>query len=94
MKRIGEIAARLVANPIELVAAANQSAAHELGNGPTGSGGIAADPSAAAPLARVAHRLSAEGTREPIGKLGKEAGAGEALASQQGGRQTEGETAL
>ncbi len=30
MKRIGEIAARLVANPIELVAAANQSAAHEL----------------------------------------------------------------
>ncbi len=44
MRRIGEIAARLVANPVELVAAANQKRSTEFEGGAAMPGGATATP--------------------------------------------------
>lgn len=73
MKRIGPIAAKLVSNPIELVAAANQEARQEFegGDGPVREGG----PASPSPIARL------EAPRELNRAPRKEADAVEAPAS-------------
>jgi hypothetical protein len=67
MKRIGEIAARLVANPIELVAAANQSAAHEF-DAPTPSRMEAEDEQGRAPQGVGAKLATGEEAGASYGK--------------------------
>jgi hypothetical protein len=80
MKRIGPVAAKLVRNPIELVAAANQSAARIVGE-PVRPGGAATSSPGAVEAPRL--NSGAAGTSNAIESAGPE---GPASDGARGGR--------